>query len=86
MAEDCPAEPRHDSMKYYTTAEVAGIIREKEENVARRCASGQLKAKRLGGKWLINEDDLTIFLEAPRTGSPRRRLTARQRQQLGEAS
>lgn len=73
-------------MKYLTTHEVAEVIREKEENVARRCASGQLKAKRLGGKWLVHEDDLTLFMENPRTGSPRKRLTARQRQQLGEAS
>lgn len=73
-------------MMYLTTGEVAEIIRETEENVRRRCASGQIKAKRLGGSWRVSEDDLAIFMEAPRTGSPRRRLTTRQRQQLGEAS
>lgn len=73
-------------MKFLTTHEVAETIRETEENVARRCASGQIKAKRLGGKWLVNEVDLIIFMEAPRTGSPRKRLTTRQRQMLGEAS
>lgn len=73
-------------MKYLTTTEVAEIIRETDDNVQRRCASGQIKAKRLGGRWLINEEDLTHFMAAPTTGSPRKRLTKRQRQQLGGAA
>jgi excisionase family DNA binding protein len=67
---------------YLTTDEVAAIIRETPENVRRRCANGQLAAKRLGGRWLVSELDLAAFMEAPRTGSPRRRLTKRQRDQL----
>lgn len=73
-------------MKYLTIDEVAAITRETPENTRRRCASGQIRAKRLGGHWRVSEDDLAIFMEAPRTGSPRKRLTARQRQQLGKAS
>lgn len=71
-------------MKYLTAEEVAEITRETPENARRRCASGQIRAKRLGGQWRISEDDLALFMEAPTTGSPRKRLTRRQRQQLGQ--
>jgi excisionase family DNA binding protein len=73
-------------LKYLTISEVAAVTRETEENTRRRCASGQIRAKRLGGQWRVNEDDLVLFMEAPRTSSPRKRLTTRQRQQLGNAS
>lgn len=73
-------------IRYLTTEEVAEIIRETPANVRRRCASGQIKAKRLGGQWRVTEDDLTNFMAAPRTGSPRNRLTKRQREQLGRSA
>lgn len=74
------------TVKYLTAEEVAEIIRETPANVRRRCASGQIKAKRLGGQWRIAEDDLAHFMAAPRTGSPRNRLTKRQREQLGRSA
>lgn len=46
-----------------TTAEVAEVLRETSENVARRCASGQLRATRISGEWRINEVDLAEFIE-----------------------
>lgn len=49
-------------------------------------ATGQLKAKKLGDSWRINEDDLIQFMADGPTRSPRKRLTARQRQALGRAS
>lgn len=65
-----------------TTAEVAEILRERPENVARRCAAGQIRAVRIGGEWRISEDDLATFI-APTTKakSPRVRSTAGRRRQ-----
>lgn len=73
-------------MRYLTTVEVAEIIQETPDQVRRRCATKQLKAKRLGNSWRISEDDLAEFMAGPSTPSPRRRLTKRQAQQLGRAS
>lgn len=73
-------------MKFYTAEEAAEILREKVENTRRRCAKGQIRAKRSGRQWLISEDALTEYMSGPPTRSPRKRLTRRQRQQLGQAS
>lgn len=73
-------------MKYYTTVEVAEIIKESPDTVRRRCATGQLRAKNIGGRWRVSENDLTEFMSGPPTRSPRKRLTKRQREQLGTAS
>lgn len=62
-----------------TTAEVAEILREQPENVARRCASGQLKATRLSGEWRISEDDLAEFIRPTNIRSPRIRSTSARR-------
>lgn len=45
-----------------TTAEVAEVLRETPENVARRCASGQLPATRISGEWRIHDTDLAEFI------------------------
>jgi excisionase family DNA binding protein len=71
------------AMKFLTVHEVAEIIRESEENVRRRCASGQIRAKKLGSSWRIEEEDVRVFMNVPTTPSPRKRLTKRQRGQLG---
>lgn len=73
-------------MNYYTTAEAGLIIKESADQVRRRCAKGQIRAKRLGNSWRISEDDLTEFMSGPPTRSPRKRLTKRQLEQLGRAS
>lgn len=65
---------------YLRTAEVAEIIRMSEEYVARQCAAGNLRAKKLGTEWRISEDDLALFMSAPEPApSPRVGRTARQR-------
>lgn len=73
-------------MKYLTTAEVADLIRETPENVARRCASGQIAAARIGGSWRIGEDAVAEFMEPKNTRrSPRSRSTAGRRPGRGAA-
>lgn len=69
--------------KYLLASEVADEIRESVDQVRRRCNAGQIKATNLGGKWRIARVDLDAFMDAPRVRSPRRRLTKRQREQLG---
>ena len=73
-------------MKYLTAEEVGLVIRESPDNVRRRCANGQIAAKKLGQSWRISEDALAAFMAPKSTGSLRNRLTKRQRQQLGQAS
>lgn len=73
-------------MKYLTTSEVAATIRETENSVRRRCASGQIRAKKLGDTWRVEESDLVEFMSGPPTRSPRQRLTKRQRAQLGQSA
>lgn len=70
-------------MNYLTVAEVAAIIRESEDQVRRRCATGQLKATKLGSKWRISEDAVVEFMVPGKRVTPRKRLTARQERQLG---
>lgn len=72
------------TVRYLTTLEVAEIIRESPENVRRRCASGQIAAKKLGQDWRIAEDAVVEFMTPSVSRSPRRRLTARQRRLLAE--
>lgn len=66
-------------MKWLTTAEVGEAIRETSENVSRRCATGQIRAKKLGGEWRIQEDDLVLFMAVNNTPAPRVRSTAGRR-------
>lgn len=65
---------------YLKTAEVAAVLRMGEEWVSRQCAAGNLKAKKLGTEWRINEADLALFMSGPEpVPSPRPGRTARQR-------
>lgn len=66
-------------MKWLTTTEVGEAIRETSENVSRRCAAGQIRAKKLGGEWRIREEDLVVFMTASNTPAPRVRSTAGRR-------
>ncbi|MBP2389373.1 helix-turn-helix domain-containing protein [Aeromicrobium fastidiosum] len=53
---------------FYTTAEVAAVLRESGENVSRRCKRGEIKAVRPGRKYLISQAALDEFLTpAPTT-------------------
>lgn len=66
-------------MKWLTTRQVAELISETPENVSRRCNAGQIKAKRLGRGWRIEESDLVLFMSASNTPGPRARSTAGRR-------
>lgn len=68
---------------YLTVSEVALRIRESEDQVRRRCATGQLKATKLGSKWRIAEEAVAEFMRPGTRVTPRKRLTARQERQLG---
>jgi len=70
---------------YLTVPEVAERIRESQDTVRRRCLAGQIRATKLGNSWRIAESDLALFMSGVRVGTPRKRLTKRQREQLGVA-
>jgi len=63
----------HDWM---TTTEVAEVIRKSPDYVARQCALGNLRAKKLGNDWRIHKDSLAAFMalggKTPATRSRRR--------------
>lgn len=69
--------------RYLTCAEAGDIARESADTIRRRCKAGQIQAVKLGGSWRISESELTRFLSPGLHGSPRKRLTAKQEQQLG---
>lgn len=63
-----------------TSAEVAVILRETPENVARRCARGQLRAVRISGEWRVSDVDLAEFIEPTNVRTaPRVRSSASRR-------
>lgn len=62
---------------YLTTEEVAAVLRKTPDYVARQCALGAIKAKKLGNQWRIHRDSVEAFMggaaKAPATRSRRRR-------------
>jgi len=54
-----------DLPTYYTTAEVALVLRESRENVSRRCKRGELAARRVGRRYLISRESLEAFMAPP---------------------
>lgn len=61
--------------EYLTTHEVAEIIRKSADYVARQCALGNLRAKKLGTDWRIHRDAVDVFMAggvAPATRTRRR--------------
>lgn len=69
-------------MKFLTTAEVADTIRKSEDYVARLCAGGQIRAKKLGNEWRIREEALDEFMDGGKAEPtrPERHLTKKQRE------
>lgn len=69
-------------MKFLTTAEVADTIRKSEDYVARLCAGGQIRAKKLGNEWRIREEALDEFMDSGKAEPtrPERKLTKKQRE------
>lgn len=47
---------------YLTTAEVAEIIRKTPDYVARQCALGNLRGKKLGNDWRIHRTSVDAFM------------------------
>lgn len=66
-----------------TVPEIAEITRETEDTTRRRCAAGQIRAVKLGKKWLASESEVALFLTPGKKSTTRKRLTKRQQQQLG---
>lgn len=55
---------------YYTTEEVAEILKVNKESVRRWVRDGKLKSIKLSGKFIrISQDDLNQFVEAMRGGN-----------------
>lgn len=52
------------TLKFYTVAEAAPILRVNEWTVRSYIESSKLKATKPGGVWLISESDLVEFLAA----------------------
>ena len=58
------------SQTYYTTEEVADLLKVNKESVRRWVRSGKLKAVKLSGKFIrISQDDLNQFVEDMRGGN-----------------
>lgn len=60
-----------DLPEYMTTAEVAKIIRTSEDYVSRKCASGEIRAKKIGRTWRITREAVAAFM-APGRAAPTR--------------
>ncbi len=62
--ERTPQPKLNTELRFYTTDEVAKLLQVDPESVRRYVRSGQLKAIRLGGKFIrIDKDDLNEFIE-----------------------
>lgn len=61
-------EPRASDQRFYTTDEVAAILKVDPESVRRYVRSGKLKAVKLGGKFIrVERADLDRFIEGMKT-------------------
>lgn len=64
---------------YLTTDAIATEVGMSKDYWARQCASGALKAKKLGTEWRVIRADLEAFMGDPQPAPPtRKRLSARQ--------
>lgn len=62
--------------EYLTTAEVAEIVRKSGDYVARQCALGNLRAKKLGNDWRIHRASVEAFMSQGTTPPTRVRRRA----------
>jgi excisionase family DNA binding protein len=51
-------------MKYYNVEEAASVLRVTKTTIRRWCKSGMLNSKKIGKKWLIEEDELNLFISS----------------------
>ena len=57
-------EPKKESkLEFYTTAEVAEILKMNVQVIARKLQSGELTAYKIGKDWRVKESDLLEWLE-----------------------
>lgn len=54
---------KHD-IKIYTMKEVSELLKVTERTLYNYIKAGQFKAKKVGGKWMITEENLRKFLGA----------------------
>lgn len=64
--------PQPPETPYLTTAEVAAYLRKTPDYVARQCASGALRGKKLGNEWRIHRDSVEAFMGGPQEAPPTR--------------
>lgn len=64
------------SPEWLTTEEVADIIRKHRDYVARQCASGAMKAKKLGNDWRIHVTAVDTFMQGAPAPAARQRSRA----------
>jgi excisionase family DNA binding protein len=57
-----PTKPRPP--RYATVAEAADYVRLCEKTLLRHIAAGNLKANRVGGRWIVEYTDLDSFVAA----------------------
>jgi len=83
MSTDTTAATR----EWLTTEQVARLIQTSPDYVARQCAAGSLRAKRLGKTWRVARRDLDEFMAGePAPATRPGRLSRRQRRQVWRAS
>lgn len=52
-----------NDLKFYTTQEVADMLKQHEETIRRKLRTGELKGVNLGGRWRITQEELMKYLE-----------------------
>lgn len=50
-------------MKFYTSDELAELLKISKVTVQRKLASGEIRGYKLGKQWRVEEDDLKEYLE-----------------------
>ena len=72
--------------QFLTVEQVAQLAQLSADNVRRRCATGQIEAVKVGKVWRISQTAFDDFMSPGFRPAARRRLTARQRQQIGKTA
>lgn len=70
---------------YLTTEEIAGRWRCQAEAVADAIRSGELRAIKVAGRWLVSPDDLATYEKARANVTPVAKRTRRPRPRRGAA-
>ena len=49
-------------MNMYTLSEISGLLSVTEQSIRKYIKDGLLKARKIGGKWMISEENLKQYL------------------------